>query len=95
MQNEQLELIIGENLAHELVKDDAIALVSRIKNLREQRDYTIPPVHITDEIKTGNNCYEIRVSDKTVVKQEITEYKNVDVLIDGIIANLDNVCKAA
>ena len=64
MQNEQLELIIGEDLSDVLTKNDATVLTSRIKKLRKERKYVIPPVHITDETKTDKNSYEIRISDK-------------------------------
>ena len=94
MQNEQLKLIIGEDLADVLAKDDAAILTSRIRNLRKEREYVIPLVHITDEIKTDKNSYEIRISDKLIIKQEVPENKDCNLLIDEIILNLDKVCKA-
>lgn len=93
MQNEQMELIIGKNLSDALTKNEALALISRIKNLREECEYIIPPVHITDEIKTDSNCYEIRRFNKLFLKQEVSNDRDSDELIDEIIINIDRVCK--
>ena len=92
MQNKQLKLIIGEDLSDVLTKDDAAILTNRIKKLREEREYIIPTVHITDEIKIDKNSYEIRISDKLILKHEVSENKDYNLLIDEIIANLDKVC---
>lgn len=94
MQNEQLELIIGEDLSDVLTKNDATVLTSRIKKLRKKCEYVIPLVHITDEIKIDKNSYEIRVSDKLILKKVVPENKDYNLLIDEIIANLDKVCIA-
>lgn len=94
MQNEQLKLIIGEDLSDMLAKDDAAILTNRIKNLRKECEYVIPSVHITDEIKTDKNSYEIRISDKLMLKQKVSKDKDFNLVIDEIIANLDKVCKA-
>ena len=94
MQNEQLELIIGEDLSDVLTKNDATVLTRRIKKLRKECEYVIPLVHITDEIKIDKNSYEIRVSDKLILKKVVPENKDYNLLIDDIIANLDKVCIA-
>ena len=92
MQDNQLELIIGENLASILTKDDAKLLGKNLKDLRKEKEYPIPLVHITDEIKTDKNSYEIRKHNKTILKHTPQDKKE-DTLIKEIITNIDNICK--
>ena len=92
MQDNQLELVIGENLAATLTKNKAERLVKGIKELRSKKEYAVPLVHITDEIKIDKNSYEIRRFNELILKKTPQE-KEENLLIKEIIKNIDAICK--
>ena len=93
MKNNQLELIIGKNLAKILANNNANYLIKSIKKLREKSKHFIPEIHITDGIKIDENDFEIRFLNKILAKQNITQDKQLEKIIEEIIKNLNYVCE--
>ena len=88
MENSQLELIVGENLAKLLTQDNCNYLINKIKKLREEKN-SLPLIHITDEIKIDKNSYEIRNFGKTILKETIPTNQEYCILSEKIIMNLN------
>ena len=89
-----VKLFLGKDLAEILVKNEAIHLTDSIKELRKKNGgYIIPPVYITDEVKTAKDSYEIHIADKIILKERIPDNREENALIDKITKNLDKLCK--
>ena len=89
----QITLIIGEKIADKITKQEAVALKNSIKKLREESSCTIPPIHITDEIKIAGFNYEIKIdNDKKLVKNVNEDIKEKD-LIKLIVDDIELICK--
>ena len=80
-----VKLIVGANLAQELCENEAIDLRDRIAELR--RKTNIPLIHITDEIKIGDDDYEIQIDNKTILTKKISNVGKSD-LIKTIVEDL-------
>ena len=90
MQNQQLEIIIGEDIAKVFEKDNGICLANEIGKLRKKKK-NLPQVHITDEIKIKKNTYEIRISKKAIIKKTAIKSNNYSALTKEIINDLKEI----
>ncbi len=81
-----IKLIIGEDLSKIVIEGNGEFIRGEIKKLREKTN--LPPVLITDEIKTDKNSFEIQVGDNLIIKKEVNLNQDKNALINTIKAAL-------
>lgn len=86
----EVTLIIGADVSKVLQKDDFSLLKKSIADLREKNKTLIPPIHITDEIETDSNCYEIQIDGVQKLKSAAST-ENEGALIASICDDLKSV----
>lgn len=88
----KITVIVGEKIAQKVTAQEAYELIKGIKQLRKESPLTIPPIHITDETRTGTD-YEIRIENKTVLAKNTIENTNYADLVKMIRYDINEVCK--